>query len=163
MKKITFHSKPEERKLTQKTKQAFTNNTQLHEQLNILNRIYLDDALLCNKDVYLSELKKKWQGYKQQDMKHNIFHESYFIEFDSMIQKMVASKLRCTYCTTMCYFIYDKSYQNSQWTLDRIDNNKGHTDENTVISCLQCNLSRGNIDYERFKNAKKISIIRKLA
>ena len=139
MKKIIFNSKPEERKLTQKMKQVMTNNTQLHDQLIILNRIYLDDVLLQNKEVYLSELKKKWQGYKQQDMKHSIFHESYFIEFDAMIQKMVGSKMNCNYCNIMCYFIYDKSYQNSQWTLDRIDNNKGHTDENTVISCLQCN------------------------
>ena len=29
-----------------------------------------------------------------------------------------------------------------QWTLDRIDNDKCHSDENTVISCLKCNLQR---------------------
>ena len=27
-----------------------------------------------------------------------------------------------------------------QWTLDRIDNNIGHSKENVVICCLKCNL-----------------------
>lgn len=161
MKKINFNVKKSERKLNQNTKKI-VNETLMHEQHTILNRIYLDDKTMENKDLYLSMLKKKWQGYKQQDKKHNIYHEGFFITFENMLKKMVASKMSCFYCKESCLFIYSESYENHQWTLDRIDNNKGHTCENTVISCLQCNLARGNIDHERFKESKKIRIIRKL-
>lgn len=161
MKKINFNVKNSERKLNKNTKKI-VDETIIIEQNNILHRIYLDDEKLEHKQVYISELKKKWQGYKQQDKRHSIYHEKYFIDFDSMIDKMVASKMKCFYCDVACLFIYSESYENSQWTLDRIDNNKGHTCENTVISCLQCNLARGNIDHERFKESKKICIIRKI-
>ena len=33
-------------------------------------------------------------------------------------------------------------------SIDRIDNNLGHTNENTVPSCLFCNIFRGNVDYK---------------
>lgn len=33
-------------------------------------------------------------------------------------------------------------------TLDRIDNNVGHTDANCVPACLRCNLLRGDMPYE---------------
>ena len=161
MKKIIFDVKKTERKLTKKT-QNIMHDTLINEQHNILNRIYLNDENLENKDVYLSELKKKWSSYKNQDKRHNIYHEDYFIDFNAMIDKMVASKMKCFYCDVKCLFIYSESYETHQWTLDRIDNNKGHTCENTVICCLQCNLARGNIDHERFKESKKIRAIRKI-
>lgn len=161
MKKINFEVKKKERKVNEKTKKIL-DETQIQEQNIILNRLYLDDEQLEHKQQYLSELKKKWQSYKQQDKKHDIYHENYFIDFDSMIHKMVASKMKCFYCQEVCMFIYSESYETHQWTLDRIDNNKGHTCENTVICCLQCNLARGSIDHERFKESKKIRSVRKI-
>jgi hypothetical protein len=70
--------------------------------------------------------------------------------------------LKCFYCQIDCFVFYKQSYKENQWTLDRIDNNKGHSDENTVLCCLKCNLSRGNIDHERFAQSKKIKQIRKI-
>jgi hypothetical protein len=162
MKKIIFNTKPEARKLNKKMQDIIGNETQTKDQNIIINRLYLDDENLENKEVYLSEIKKKLQGYSNQDKKHGIFHAQYFIEMETLLKKMVASKLKCFYCDCNCLFLYDKSYQNIQWTLDRIDNNLGHTDQNTVVCCLQCNLARGNIDHERFKESKKIRIIRKI-
>lgn len=162
MKRIDISSKRDNRKLSKNVSSAIGNNKTFSEQKIILNRIYLEDESLENRDTYLSELKKKWSSYKQQDKKNNIFHDDYFIHFDDMIKKMVSSKMLCYYCACDCLFLYEDSYQDTQWTLDRIDNNKGHTDSNTVICCLKCNLSRGNIHHDRFVESKKIRIVRKI-
>lgn len=162
MKRIEIDSKRDNRKLSKNVISVIGNNKTFSEQRIILNRIYLEDEYLENSDVYLSELKKKWNSYRQQDKKHGIFHDDFFIGFETMIKKLVASKMQCYYCTCNCLFLYEDSYDDTQWTLDRIDNNKGHTDNNTVICCLKCNLSRGNIHHDRFIESKKISIVRKI-
>jgi len=162
MKRIEINSKRDNRKLSKNVISAIGNNKTFSEQRIILNRIYLEDEYLENSDVYLSELKKKWNSYRQQDKKHGIFHDDFFIGFETMIKKLVSSKMQCYYCTCNCLFLYEDSYDDTQWTLDRIDNNKGHTDNNTVICCLKCNLSRGNIHHDRFIESKKISIVRKI-
>jgi hypothetical protein len=162
MKRIDISSRRDNRKLSKNVISIIGNNKTFSEQRIILNRIYLEDKYLENIDVYLSELKKKWNSYKQQDKKHGILHDDFFIGFETMIKKLVSSKLQCYYCTCNCLFLYEDSYDDTQWTLDRIDNNKGHTDSNTVICCLKCNLSRGNIHQDRFIESKKISIVRKI-
>ena len=47
-----------------------------------------------------------------------------------------------------------------QWTLDRLDNNKGHCFENVVICCLKCNLKRRTTDDEKFKFTKQMRIVK---
>ena len=53
------------------------------------------------------------------------------------------------------------SREKEQWTLDRIDNNIGHTKDNVVISCLSCNIKRGVMDDAKFKFTKQLKIIKK--
>jgi hypothetical protein len=47
-----------------------------------------------------------------------------------------------------------------QWTLDRVDNEEGHTDNNVVLACLACNLQRRTMDAERFKYGKQLRIVK---
>ena len=54
--------------------------------------------------------------------------------------------------------LYNKKRQNTQWTLERLNNNIGHYDTNTCISCLKCNLQRRTDNYEYFKQGKQIKI-----
>lgn len=44
----------------------------------------------------------------------------------------------CTYC----------GESELRMTLDRIDNERGHTKDNVVGSCIRCNLARGSMPYE---------------
>ena len=48
--------------------------------------------------------------------------------------------------------------QDNQWTLDRIDNYMGHNYNNVLISCLKCNLQRGNINKDKFLFTKEMVI-----
>ena len=45
-----------------------------------------------------------------------------------------------------------------QWTLDRIDNSLSHTNENTCVSCLKCNLQRRVMDADKFTFTKQLKI-----
>ena len=140
MKTIQFMGKREDRKVKNISCKT---NIIYKEQINIVQRLYLNDCTLENSNEYLSEISRKRSGYIQQDKKHGIYHIDYIINMDDIILKMVESKMKCFYCIHECMFLYKEVYANNQWTLDRIDNNLGHTNKNTVICCLKCNLSRG--------------------
>ena len=45
-----------------------------------------------------------------------------------------------------------------QWTLDRINNNLEHSNENTVVACLKCNLERRRINKLAFQFTKNLHI-----
>ena len=47
-----------------------------------------------------------------------------------------------------------------QWTLDRIDNDKCHSKDNTVIACLKCNLDRRVTNIDKFKFTKQLNIMK---
>jgi 5-methylcytosine-specific restriction endonuclease McrA len=54
------------------------------------------------------------------------------------VQSTLFSAGKCSYCED----------SKSKLTLDRINNNKGHTMDNVVVSCNNCNTIRGNIPYD---------------
>jgi hypothetical protein len=135
------------------------------QQLSILNQFYMDmEDTNANKDkdnvktTLLRELEKKWYGYRQQDIKKDIYNENKFIAYADIIEKLVASKLKCYYCRTDMKIIYKFVRDNQQWTLDRIFNDDGHTKENTIVCCLKCNLERRCTHIDKFDFTKKLSI-----
>ena len=130
------------------------------KQINMLNKIYLNEAFEGCKSI-LSELKKKHTGYKQQDIGKNILDEKKFISFDQLQEKLVLSKLACYYCKKDMLLMYDKPREETQWTLDRIDNDMGHNNDNVVIACLKCNLKRRRTNSDKFKFTKQMKIIKK--
>ena len=54
------------------------------------------------------------------------------------------------------FFIFEKIRENKQWTLDRLNNYDEHTNQNTIISCLKCNLQRRRKNSEKFKFTKQL-------
>ena len=78
-----------------------------------------------------------------------------------MIELLLTSQLKCKYCRQHVLLFYDNVGERKQWTLDRINNDCGHNEENVVVSCLECNVKRQDINYERFKMAKDIRKINK--
>jgi hypothetical protein len=126
-------------------------------QINIINKLYLN-INFKDDNLIISDLKKKIYGYRSQDVKKNILNKKDFIDYETLIQKMVESKMKCFYCTCNMYLIYENVRQMNQWTLDRIDNSIGHNKNNLVISCLECNLKRRNIDKDKFLFTKRLNI-----
>jgi hypothetical protein len=126
-----------------------------HYQTDVVAKLYSDIDFSCNKFVS-REIQKKINGYKQQDREKN--HICDTITYDEVLMKMLESKLICVYCNKQTYILYERVREPSQWTLDRIDNSTGHTNENTQICCLHCNLQRKTLIHEKFLFTKKMII-----
>ena len=107
------------------------------------------------------ELERKIKSYRAQDIKKNKLNEEKLIKMDECIDKLVLSKMKCYYCMEDMLLVYENVREPKQWTLDRIDNSKGHITENVVISCLDCNLKRRIMSDKKFKFSKQMKIIKK--
>ena len=129
------------------------------DQITILNKLLLE--IKYEDDAYVKkELERKLNSYKNQDRKKGKY-SSDFINYNELIEKLVVSKLKCYYCRCDCLLMYENNREKKQWTLDRLDNDIGHSSENTVICCLECNLKRGTLDDKKFKFTKQLKIIKK--
>jgi hypothetical protein len=106
--------------------------------------------------LFQSEIKVKLNNYKSQDIKKNIYDTNLFILYDEVIDKIKESELKCYYCHDCIFILYEIVRENKQWTLDRINNDLGHNKENIVISCLECNLKRRDINSNKFLFTKQL-------
>lgn len=127
------------------------------DQLDILKKICENTEM--NND-FNSELKKKFNAYKNQDKNKNKFDETKHITYLQMIQKLYDSQLKCYYCNGQLLILFNTRRESSQWTLERLDNNIGHYESNTCIACLKCNLKRRTDSHEYFKQGKQLTLIK---
>ena len=126
-------------------------------QVEYLNKLYLEQSY-DGINFVKKEVERKINGYKNQDKKKKKTDK--LITYEECLEKLVISKLKCYYCKKDCLIAYENVRENMQWTLDRIDNNIGHSKENVVICCLKCNLKRGTLNDEKFKFTKQMRIIK---
>ena len=126
-------------------------------QLQMLNKLYMD----CDfplKSLLEKELERKINGYKAQDIKKDIYESALLITLADTIEKLLPTKLLCYYCKLPVFLLYKNVRDHSQWTLDRKDNDKCHSKENTLVACLKCNLQRRVTDIDKFTFTKHLKI-----
>tara|TARA_Y100000992_G_C21178537_1_gene449529 strand:+ start:135 stop:722 length:588 start_codon:yes stop_codon:yes gene_type:complete len=124
-------------------------------QKKLLNKLYLDEDFI-EKKLLISELKSKINSYKSQDIKKDFHEKCNIITFNDVVEKLIISKLKCYYCNKNLLIFFEKVRDNDQWTLDRLNNYDEHTNTNTIISCLHCNLQRRRKNSEKFKFTKQL-------
>lgn len=129
-------------------------------QVKLINQMFLETLDENINTILKKEIEKKIQSYKNQDVKKNKFTNDN-ITFEQVIEKLISSKLRCFYCKNPTYVLYNKVRDMEQWSLDRIDNDIAHTDNNVVICCLKCNLQRRVQDKEKFLLTKNFKVFKK--
>ena len=129
-------------------------DTEEFDHLQTKSRILSDDAI-CMKAI-----DRKISGYKYQDNKKKLHNTSTIISLQEAKQKLIECDLKCTYCNKIVKVIYNIVRDPLQWTLDRIDNKKNHSNANTIISCLGCNLKRRNINKEKFEFTQNMIIVK---
>ena len=127
-------------------------------QVELLNKLFLEENY-DGKDFIKKEVERKLNSYKNQDKKKERNIDN-FITYNECLEKLVISKLRCYYCRKECLLIYKTVREQKQWTLDRLDNSKCHSNENVVMCCLNCNLKKGSMNDEKFKFTKQLRIIK---
>jgi RNase P subunit RPR2 len=130
------------------------------KQLEVLRRLIADDPTLEERKFFIKEIKVKLDGYARQDDANGVRDLSAFISLDATIELLLVSKMRCAYCRECCELIYKDVMAPRQWTLDRVDNDLGHNDNNVVLACLACNLQRRTMNAERFKFGKQLRIVK---
>tara|TARA_B100000902_G_scaffold399155_1_gene468675 strand:+ start:800 stop:1372 length:573 start_codon:yes stop_codon:yes gene_type:complete len=125
-------------------------------QINYINNIFLG-LDFPEKSLILNELKTKLSSYKQQDKKKDYDEESCsLITLDNIIEKLVTSKLKCYYCNKNMMIFFEKVRDEDQWTLDRLNNYDEHSNDNTIICCLKCNLQRRRKNSDKFLFSKQL-------
>ena len=133
-----------------------TNNINSNNyQKDLLNKLYLNEEF-TEKKLLISELKTKINSYKSQDVKKDFHELANLITFDNVVEKLINCKLKCYYCNKNLLLFFQKVRDNDQWTLDRLNNYDEHTNSNTIISCLHCNLQRRRKNSEKFKFSKQL-------
>ncbi len=73
---------------------------------------------------------------------------------------MSECKLKCYFCNCEMLLIYELTREMKQWTIDRINNEVGHNNDNFIIACLECNLKRKNKNVDSFLFTKQLNIIK---
>lgn len=148
--------------LTKKKEKRIRVVAQINEVSHEREKEILDSIINGNVDEY-SELAKrsvkaKLNGYKQQDIIKSLYDETLLISLHEIFIKLQQSCLLCFYCDKPVRILYRVVRDPLQWSLDRIDNSKCHSDANTVIACLGCNLKRRVTDQKKFEFTKKLII-----
>jgi hypothetical protein len=110
--------------------------------------------------IMIQEITKKIYNYKQQDLLKKKYNDEKFLKFDNVIKKLVDCELKCRYCDTEMAILYDISREMKQWSIDRIDNEIGHNNDNFHLACLDCNLKRRRRSDEKFLFTKKLNLIK---
>ena len=127
-----------------------------NEDCDKLRKIYMN--INFDHDIlYKNRIQEKINSYINQDKKKYRNTENNII-FEEVVEKSLTCKLKCYYCKCRLCFINENIRQKNMWTLDRIDNNLSHTNENTCVSCLQCNLQKRRRSHEKFKFTKQMII-----
>ena len=156
MKKVIINKNRKTRKLINNLDNSFNIVNENRENENELIKNLYFNIFFENNNIYINEIKKKINSYKNQDIKKDKLNN--LINYDETIEKLLESKLKCYYCKENVIIIYEKIREPKQWTLDSLDNNIGHNKENTVICCLDCNLKRRVKSHENFKFTKQLII-----
>ena len=83
-----------------------------------------------------------------------------FITKEGIVKLLRESNNICYYCQEPVKLLYEYVRDPKQWTLERINNSKGHNADNLMIACLGCNLGRRTMHQERYVFTKQLNIVK---
>jgi hypothetical protein len=147
---------PIKRRITTTPKWTFS-QTDLHEN-NQTQHLY---DPITQTFVY-QQIRNKLSGYRCQDIDKGLFLPNQTMDVSGVVQKIETAKGLCFYCKSPVHILYDNVREPKQWTLERLDNSKGHVFDNVEIACLSCNLRRRTMKYEKYIMTKEIKTVHKL-
>ena len=91
------------------------------------------------KDPIDITVKKMIHGSKKNDIKYNRYDEEHQVDRE-FLHCLIAKSPRCYYEDCSVELQYTTK-QHDLGTIERLNNNIGHTKDNCVIACWKCNLS----------------------
>jgi len=135
----------------------------ISKQLELIKKIQESNCKSFDDESHaiIQQLERKISSYKQQDIEKQILNLEKLIVLKNVIDKIVDCELNCYYCKYQMYLIYEIVRESKQWTVDRIDNDLGHNNDNFVLACLECNLKRRRRTKEKFLFTQQLCIVKK--
>jgi hypothetical protein len=130
-----------------------TQETQLALLVELHHNISSNSA-----NLLLAHLKTKQSGYRSQDTLKGLYDADRFIQIHRLIELLIESKLACFYCRKWATLFYENVRDPRQWSLERLSNAEGHNRDNVVIACLECNMRRRTMYYERYIATKQLKV-----
>jgi hypothetical protein len=127
------------------------------QQVNQPNHLY-DKA---KQPILYQQIKAKLSSYRAQDIEKG-FVDQQQMDLSGVIKKLEECNFKCFYCKEIVLVLYDNVRDPRQWTLERLDNKRGHVLDNVEIACLSCNLRRRTMKYERYIMTKEIQKVVKI-
>ena len=112
-------------------------------------------------NILLTHLKAKHSGYRSQDTAKGFYDPARFVQVSDIVNLLIESHLSCFYCRKWTTLFYENVREPRQWSLERLSNAQGHNRDNVVIACLECNMRRRTMYYERYLATKQL-IVNKL-
>lgn len=114
-------------------------------------------------DLLCQQVRQKISGYRGQDVEKSILDIEKLITLQDVLDLFKTSELLCYYCREPVLLLYEFVREPKQWTLERLDNSRGHNRDNVVLACLHCNLRRRCMASERYVQTKQMTKIVKMA
>ena len=108
----------------------------------------------------VQQIHNKQNGYKTQDIQKGLYSESEFINYPQILELLQKSQLKCYYCLENVQVLYEHVREQKQWSLERIDNSRGHNADNVEIACLICNLRRRTMNSDKYVATKQTKFVK---
>lgn len=161
-----YRSIPKQRKVHNKNQMSFDITSELTAELAIarlyvmyIREIFSLDELNQLELHMHKEVAAKVRGYVYQDTLKKFIREiGDHISVINVLEKLIYNRFTCHYCENKLLVLYQNVRDPLQWTMDRLDNKLGHTNDNCILSCLGCNISRRDINSAGFKYTKQLVI-----
>ena len=129
------------------------------EIIKNINNIFNEEDKNALK-IIITQIEKKIRSYKQQDIDKKKLNNEKIINLKCIINKLIETEIKCYYCKTEMYILYENVRDLKQWSVDRINNDLGHNVDNFVLACLDCNLKRRCKSADKFLFTKQLNIIK---
>jgi hypothetical protein len=131
------------------------------KQLEMLKNVLNTEDNKNNSKIMLKQIERKIYSYKQQDIDNKLFNNEKFINTKYIIEKLIETEVKCYYCKCEMYILYKNVRDSKQWSVDRVNNELGHDNDNIVLACLDCNLKRRRKSADKFLFTKQLNIIKR--
>jgi hypothetical protein len=131
------------------------NKAEVNEEITFLGK---EEERIYN--VMIKQIEAKIASYRQQDKLKEILDDTNAISLNTVVKHILQCNVKCFYCHSIMRVLYKQSRDPTQWTIDRIDNDLGHTADNYVLACLGCNLKRRRQNLDKFNYTKNLVILK---
>lgn len=130
------------------------------KQVEILKNVLNTEEDKNTSKIMIKQIEKKIYSYKQQDIDKKVLNNEKLIDIKYIIEKLIETEIKCYYCKCEMYILYKNVRDLKQWSVDRINNDLGHNNDNIVLACLDCNLKRRCKSADKFLFTKQLNIIK---